>query len=387
MADAAIDRESTARRFAERFGRAAGVIARAPGRVNLIGEHTDYNEGLVLPIATEQSTWVACVARPDLSVRVASEALDELHTWRVDDWRRETSPHWTSYVAGVAALLRARGARLGGFEMLVRSDVPVGGGLSSSAALEVASAKALILLSGEALDTREVADLCRQAEHQFAGVPCGIMDQSISLLAQADTALLLDCRTRVHAYIPLQLGELAVVVVDSGVRHELAAGEYARRLAQCRAATEYFRKLDPRVSALRDVSPATVRAHASQMDPTLLARALHVTMENQRTAEAADAFARGDFTAAGRLMADSHRSLRDDYEVSCRELDALVRIASTTPGVIGARMTGGGFGGCIVALVRRDAIEPLAERVAREYGERARLVRTRPGRGASIEHG
>lgn len=387
MVEAAIDRDSTARGFVERFGRPAEVIARAPGRVNLLGEHTDYNDGLVLPIATEQSTWIACAARTDLSVRVASEALGEMHTWRVDDWRRETSPQWTSYVAGVAALLRARGARLAGFDMLVRSDVPVGGGLSSSAALEVASAKGLILLSGEALESREVADLCRQAEHQFAGVPCGIMDQSISLLAQADTALLLDCRTRVCRYIPLRLGALAIVVVDSGVRHELAAGEYAKRLAQCRAATEYFRRLDPRVSALRDVTSATVRAHASQMDPTLLSRALHVTMENQRTQDAAAAFERGDFEAAGRLMADSHRSLRDDYEVSCPELDELVRIAATTPGVLGARMTGGGFGGCIVALMRQDAIEPLAARVTREYGGTARLVQTRPGRGASIEQG
>jgi len=375
--------------FARRFGRPATAVTRAPGRVNLIGEHTDYNDGFVLPMALEQSTWVAAALRDDQQAHLVSLDLDSEQSWPLDGWSRETCPHWTSYVAGVATLLRRRGARLAGFDLMLRSDVPVGSGLSSSAALEVATALALAQLAGEPLESRELADLCRSAEHEFAGVPCGIMDQYISVLGKGDAALLLDCRSREYEHIPLRLGAHVVLVVNSGVKHELAGGEYAKRQQQCQAAVRYFQQLNPQVRSLRDVTVETVRAHASQMEPLAAARALHVTSENQRTLDAAEALRQGRLAELGPLLAGSHRSLRDDYEVSCRELDRLVEIVSAVPGVIGARMTGGGFGGCIVALARQDCVPDVAAALAAQYDAvepvQSRLIESRPGPGASIE--
>jgi galactokinase len=378
-------------RFLSHFGVACEVVTRAPGRVNLIGEHTDYNDGFVLPIATEQETWVAGARRGDGFAQVYSAGLDDQQSWALDDWRAEEFPHWTSYVAGVASLLRQRGARLEGFDLLIQSNVLPGGGLSSSAALEVATALALSRIAGEPLEAAELVDLCRTAEHDFAQVPCGVMDQFTSVMAEAGHALLLDCRTRKHEQIPLELSEHLLVVVDSGVRHELAGGEYARRQQECRQAVEYFRQHDPQVTALRDVSVAMVRAHAAKMDPVIKARSMHVVSENERTLAAADALRVGDLRAFGRLMTKSHRSLREDYEVSCDELDRLVEIISDVSGVLGVRMTGGGFGGCVVALARTDSV-PLIEHATRgEYDvarpQAARLVRTRPNRGASVELG
>lgn len=378
-------------RFTDRFQTPCCVVTRAPGRVNLIGEHTDYNDGFVLPIATEQDTWVAGAARRDGVVRVFSSEFDDEQAWPVDGWEAGRFPRWTSYIAGVAWLLRQRGARLEGCDLLIRSDVPPGGGLSSSAALETATALALTHIAGEPLEARELIDLCRRAEHDFAGVPCGLMDQTVSLAAKPGTALLLDCRTRDYQHIPLQLDRQVLVVVDSGVRHELAASEYARRQQECRQAVEYFRQLDPRVEALRDVSLDTVRAHASQMDPLAAARAVHVASENRRTLAAGDVLREGKLGEFGRLMLESHRSLRDDFEVSCRELDQLVDIVSSVQGVLGARMTGGGFGGCIVALALQASVPLIEQAVRDDYDacrtQPARLLRTRPSRGASIEFG
>ena len=288
-------------------------------------------------------------------------------------------------------MLCQHGARLDGFDLLVCSEVPPGGGLSSSAALELATALALTQLANHPLEDRELIDLCRQAEHDFAGVPCGLMDQSVSLLARPDTAFLLDCRTRDHQYIPCDLDRHVFVVIDSGVRHELAGGEYARRQQECRRAVEYFRRLDPEVAALRDVRLDDLRAHLARMDEVTAARARHVVSENARTLAAAAALRAGNLVDLGRLMSESHRSLRDDYQVSCQELDQLVSVVSSVEGVLGARMTGGGFGGCVVALTL-DAGIPLIERaLVAAYGAGAdrppRLLRTRPGRGASIESG
>ncbi len=377
--------------FVERFGCNCAVAARAPGRVNLIGEHTDYNDGFVLPMAIEHCTWVAAAPRDDGHVHAVSLDVRSEGLWPVDDWNAGRCAPWTSYVAGVVSLLRQRGADLAGCDLLVRSDVPVGGGLSSSAALEVAAAQALAAIGGLVLEPTELADLCRAAEHQFAGVPCGIMDQYVSVLARADSALLLDCRARTWEHIPLDLNDHVVLVVDSGVRHRLAAGEYAARQRQCRQAVEYFQRVDPRVRALRDVGADVLQVHAPRMEPVAAARARHVVSENDRTLEAAGALRHGDLALLGRLMSASHRSLRDDYQVSCRELDLLVETIEMIPGVLGARMTGAGFGGCVVTIVRREAI-PLVEAAVREkydgagFGP-ARIILTRAGRGASIEFG
>lgn len=374
--------------FAREFGRAWAVVARAPGRVNLIGEHTDYNEGFVLPMALEQNTWVAAAPREDGLLQVLAGELNERQAWPVTGWEACRQPAWTAYVAGVAALLHRRGAAPHGADMLIRSDVPLGGGLSSSAALEVSAALALGTLGGKALDGTDLADLARATEHEFAGVPCGIMDQYASVLARQGHALLLDCRNRTWEHIPLRLGDYVVVVINSGVKHALAGGEYAARLAQCRQAVEFFRGIDAGIRSLRDVSEDLVRTNRSRMDPVAAARALHVVTENERTLAAAAALRRGDLTEFGDLMAASHRSLRDDYQVSCRELDLLVEIVAAVPGVAGARMTGGGFGGCIVALARRDSLPAIQAAVHERYDAAgfgpSSLIVTQPGAGATI---
>lgn len=375
--------------FAERFGRECRVVARAPGRVNLIGEHTDYNDGFVLPIATRQETWVAGSARDDGLLRVFSHELADERSWSIDDWPGDVLPHWTSYVAGVAALLRRRGLDLAGAELFVRSTVPPGGGLSSSAALEVATALTLIRLAGATLSDAELIDLCRQAEHEFAGVPCGLMDQSVCVGARERTAFLLDCRTRQHEHIPCELGGHTLLVIDSGVRHELAAGEYARRLEQCRQAVARLRESAPAIRSLRDATTELVARESERLGPLLAARARHVVSENERTLAAAAALRAGRLPDLGRLMNASHRSLRDDYEVSCAELDALVGIVTKVDGVLGARLTGGGFGGCVIALARKQSTPAVAQALRERYDparvQPARLLQTSPGRGASVE--
>jgi galactokinase len=384
-----MDRRTISEAFSAHFGHTCEAVARAPGRVNLIGEHTDYNDGYVLPIALEFCTWVGCARRQDGVAHVVALDLSDEQAWPLDDWNAEDRPHWTSYVAGVANLLRTRGAPLDGFDLLIRSQVPVGGGLSSSAALEVATALALTSITGAYLAPTELADLCREAEHTFAGVPCGIMDQYVSVLGRADTALLLDCRSRTHEHIPFVLDRHVVMIVDSGVRHELAGGEYARRQAECRRAVEHFRIHDAQVRALRDVSAETVREHASRMEPLAAARSRHVTTEIQRTLAAGQALRHGDLAELGRLMSASHRSLRDDYQVSCPELDRLVEILCGLDGMLGARLTGGGFGGCVVAIARQESVAPIEHALRARYDPTvstpARLMLTRPGPGAALE--
>jgi galactokinase len=373
--------------FSARLNRPCAVVARAPGRVNLIGEHTDYNDGFVLPMALEQNTWVAAATRNDGLAHAITLDLPREKTWPIDGGKTADRADWTSYIAGVSALLRQRGARIDGFDLLVQSDVPVGGGLSSSAALEVATALALSALANLTLPEAELADLCRAAEHEFAGVPCGIMDQYVSVLAQAECALLLDCRTRTWEHIPLALGEHVLLVVNSGVRHELATGEYALRQQQCRQAVEYFQRSNPATRALRDVAPESLQREAPQLDPVIAARARHVISENARTLAAAQALRHGDLAELGQLMSASHGSLRDDYAVSCRQLDALVEIVGRVPGVLGARLTGGGFGGCIVVLAHRTALGSIEAAVRENYDAKgdgpARLLLSRPGPGAA----
>jgi galactokinase len=384
-----MDRPTISEAFSAHFGHTCEAVARAPGRVNLIGEHTDYNDGYVLPIALEFCTWAGCARRQDGLAHVVSLDLSDEQAWPLDDWNAEDRPHWTSYIAGVADLLRRRGASLAGFDLLIRSQVPVGGGLSSSAALEIATALALASISGVSLAPTELADLCRAAEHAFAGVPCGIMDQYVSALGRADTAFLLDCRSRTHEHIPFRLNGHVVMIVDSGVRHELAAGEYTQRQTECRQAVEYFRSHRPQVRALRDVSVETVREHAARMEPRAAARSRHVTSEIQRTLAAAQALRDGNLPELGRLMSASHRSLRDDYEVSCHELDRLVEILGGVDGVLGARLTGGGFGGCVVTIARQESVAPIEDALRACYDPTvetpARWMLTRPGPGAALE--
>ncbi len=356
------------------FGHASPeLFASAPGRVNLIGEHTDYHDGLVLPIAMSASLYVLAGRREPREIVVYSTAFDETVAFSAQDPGGPDDypdlPAWSRYVRGVASLLRRQGMTLRGGWMLIDSDVPVGGGISSSAALEIASAMALLALAVTSMEPVPLALLARQAEHEFAHSPCGIMDQFICLLGKANHALLLDCRSREFRYVPMPREQVELIVMDTGVRHAIGGGEYALRQQQGRAGLAVLQASDPRIAALRDASMEQLLAHQERMEPVVFRRCRHVVGEIQRTREAAVALETSDWEAFGRLMNASHASLRDDYEVSCTELDALVELAVGTSGVYGARMTGGGFGGCVIALARKDTLPALRQAVAEKYNK------------------
>jgi galactokinase len=332
-----------------------GRTFRAPGRVNLIGEHTDYNDGLVMPAAIDFATYVDVSARADRRLAVHSENYSETVEFDLDDPEPRARGHWSDYVLGVAKMLDANGA-----DLRIRSDVPMGAGLSSSAALEVAVALALLRSD---MDRTALAKLCQRAENEFVGVRCGIMDQFSACHARAGNALMLDCRTLEHRFVPLPAG-VTLVIANTMVRHSLAAGEYNRRRAECEEGSAHFGR------SLRDVTIAELEREGRGLSDLVYRRCRHVISENARVIAAAAALEGGDLLNFGELMYQSHRSLRDDFEVSCAELDTLVEIAAAVPGVVGSRMTGGGFGGCTISLVRDehvDAFRAAAGRVSAVY--------------------
>ncbi|NWF80449.1 MAG: galactokinase [Chloroflexi bacterium] len=358
--------------FAERYGIHPRLIVRAPGRVNLIGEHTDYNEGFVLPIAIDRSTFVAARARTDRIVRVYSAQFAAEDVFSLDQIERNPDQPWSNYVRGMVKGLLARDLPLVGSDLLIDSDVPLGGGLSSSAALEVATGYALQLLNNADLLGEELALLAQGAENSFVGMQCGIMDQFMATLGRAGHALLLDCRDLSYRAIPIP-PDVRVVVCDSGVRHSLLGSAYNERRAACQEAVRLLRTRLPKITALRDVSPEQLAANADLLPPAVLPRARHVVSEIRRTLMAAAALERGDLAAFGTLMLESHRSLRDDYEVSVPELDTLVELARALPGCYGSRLTGGGFGGSTVSLVAVGAVEDFAAGLVAGYRERLGL--------------
>ncbi len=340
---------------------------RAPGRVNLIGEHTDYNDGFVLPIAIDRETVVAAAARPDRVIRVHSTRFDETMEFDLDSPGKPMRGHWSDYVEGMARVLCGEGLELRGADLVIASTVSLGGGLSSSAALEVSVGSALLALSGLELEKKRLALAGRKAEHTYVGTKCGIMDQFIATMGKKDHALLIDCRSLEGSLVPLRLSGAAIVVCDTRVKHSLASSEYNRRHAECEEGVGLLRQALPGIRALRDVSPEDLDRHSGMLPDPILRRCRHVISENRRTVEATAALRDGRMEDMGRLMDDSHRSLRDDYQVSCSELDIMVEIARGVPGVAGSRMTGGGFGGCTVSLVAASAVEEFAQRVAAEY--------------------
>ena len=352
-------------KFRARFGTLASIY-RAPGRVNLIGEHTDYNDGFALPAAIEFSCWVAAVPRNDKKLVVHSENLSETAEANLQSLSPAAKGHWSNYPAGVAWALEGAGKRLRGANLLVTSDVPLGAGLSSSAAIEVAVGFALLHQSGLLIDLLELARLCQKAENEFVGARCGIMDQFIACHGKASFALLLDCRSLEFRMAQLPPG-IQLVICNTMVKHELASGEYNRRRAECEEGVRVLRKVLPGIRALRDVTLAQLETHRRLLDATVYRRCRHVVTENDRTQEAIRALNSGNLSDFGHLMRESHRSLRDDYEVSCKELDLMVEIASARPGVIGARMTGGGFGGCTINLVESAAVGAFKKNVAAKY--------------------
>jgi galactokinase len=355
--------------LAQHFGKFFGgrpSIYRAPGRVNLIGEHTDYNDGFVMPAALGFSTYVAIAPRPERKLRIHSEQFPGHFEFDLDNLPEKRVGAWCDYVLGVASVLREQGQRVLGANLLVHGEVPIGAGLSSSAALEVSSALALLSLTETNLQLPEVAKLCRQAENSFVGARVGIMDQFVSCMGKAGHAFLLDCRSLEFKFVPIPAG-LRLVVCNTMVKHDLATGAYNTRREECEQGVRAFVKWDPAIHALRDVSVELLDQHAQDLPPTIWKRCSHVVRENLRTLAAARALSEGDLGRVGNLMHESHNSLRDLYEVSCRELDLMVEAAAGLPGFCGGRMTGGGFGGCTVNLVRQENTEDFALQIAERY--------------------
>ena len=346
---------------------------RAPGRVNLIGEHTDYNEGFVMPAALDFSTWVKVSPLEERKLQIFSENFDEEIEVDLDDQNLAARGHWSDYPVGVAVVVERAGYRLRGARLQIRGEVPIGSGLSSSAAIEVATACALTANSGLKIDPRELAVLCQRAENEFVGARVGIMDQFISLFGQAQKALLLDCRSLEFRLLPLP-DNVRLIICNTMVKHALASSAYNERRAQCEAGVKDLEKFVPNVTALRDVTLEQLEAHADGLDDVVYRRCRHVITENARVLSAGEALEQGNLGRFGELMAESHRSLRDDYEVSSEELDLMVEIAQKVEGVYGARMTGGGFGGCTVNLVADTRVEEFKDRVSREY-ERTTTLR------------
>lgn len=364
-----VDPGYVAEQFEARYGSACRVF-RAPGRVNLIGEHTDYNEGFVMPVAIDRDTVVAARRRDDQLVNVFSLNSGSGATIDLRQARSSSPGDWWAYVEGVVRVMRERGAVLGGADLLIESDIPEGAGLSSSAALELSVAVAFTGLYRLSIDKTELALLSQRAEHEYAGTLCGIMDQYISANGTAEHALLIDCRSLAFEAVPLQTGSAEWLVFDTGVKHSLASSEYNTRRRECEEAVLILQRHHPGVRALRDATLQMIDDSRVGLNDVLRRRARHVVSENTRTLEAVRALKSADIRRMGALMVESHRSLQTDYEVSCEELDFLVDHATASPSCFGARMTGGGFGGCTINLVERSGASQLISELSQHYEER-----------------
>ncbi|HHW13084.1 MAG TPA: galactokinase [Firmicutes bacterium] len=358
--------------FAKVFGDANGLtIVRAPGRVNLIGEHTDYNDGYVFPMAINFDIVMAARKRPDQLVRIHACDLERTVAFSLaDPIAYDPEEHWSNYLRGVLWALQEAGVKLCGMEIAFLGTIPQGSGLSSSAALEVATAVAVKHLTGFDFALPELALLCQRAENDFVGMKCGIMDQFISLLGQKDHALLIDCRTLDYERIPLELGDYRILVCHSGVKHRLVDSEYNRRRQECEIGVRVLAAEFPSVKALRDADLNMLAACQTRMAPVIYKRCRHVITENERVLRSVPALKAGDLRLFGELLNQSHDSLREDYEVSCAEIDLLVTLARKVEGVLGARITGGGFGGCTVNLIHAGAVDEFTRRVLPEYRKR-----------------
>ncbi|TAK52645.1 MAG: galactokinase [Bacteroidetes bacterium] len=374
----------TISRFKQIFYSEPDLVVTAPGRVNLLGEHTDYNEGFVLPVAIDKQIILAIGSRDDEEVHL--HAIDLMRSVRTSLNSLSKNPEcfWSNYPLGVFAMLRAIGAPLRGANICYRGTIPLGAGLSSSAAIEVACATALTRLYDIPISQFDLIKLAWRSEVEFVGVNCGIMDQFVSVMGKKNHAVFLDCRDFHHEYIPCPKG-LRLVVCDTGVRRELAYSNYNLRRQECQEAVSHFAKKNPAIRALRDVTVEEFASEERSMDPVIRNRSRHIIMENMRVLRGIRALQQGEVVEFGKFMIDSHMSLRDYYEVSCPELDAFVDIAVESEGVYGARMTGAGFGGCGICIVREDCVDQLVERLRHEYPISA-------GRSltiylASVEHG
>jgi len=367
-------------RFVQLFGESPRIY-QAPGRVNLIGEHTDYNDGFVMPAAIGLYTRASVALRHDRKLVIHSENYSEQVEFDLDHLPAARSGHWSDYVVGVVNMLVRSGEKLGGTNLLVDGNVPQGAGLSSSASIEVAVGYALLDLADKATDRpkhdqtklgrtepdrTKLALLCQQAENEFVGARCGIMDQFVASHGERGKALLLDCRSLQYRQLPLP-DDVALAICNTMVKHSIAKGEYNQRRAECEAGVRGLSKYLSNAQALRDVTPEDLEAYGHELPDVVLRRCRHVVSENARVLRAAAALELGDLQAFGNLMLESHRSLRDDFEVSCPELDLMVELAKQVEGVYGTRMTGGGFGGCTIALVESDCVEAFKRTVQEGY--------------------
>ena len=376
MASSPTSYESTAEFLSDEFQRSyrtRPAIFRAPGRVNLIGEHTDYNDGFVMPAAIGFYTWIAASPRPDRTLHVGSGEFHETIDLSLDFLGGPPRKHWSDFVRGVAAVLQSRGVRLTGANLMIQGQVPIGAGLSSSASLEIAAGLALLATSQAEVPPLDLVKIAQRAEHQYVGTLCGIMDQFIAVFATSGHALMLDCRS-LESQSLLVPDNAKLVICNSMVKHELANGEYNRRRAECEAGVRAFQRSMPGVQALRDVGLADLAKHKAELNDVVYRRCRHVVSENQRVLDAAESLRAGDLHRFGQLMYESHRSLQHHYEVSSTELDMLVEIAASCEGVYGSRMTGGGFGGCTITLVRSHSVEAFRQRITQTYREKTGIT-------------
>jgi galactokinase len=381
-----VQARDVAQEFGHRFGRRP-TVSRAPGRVNLIGEHTDYNDGFVMPAALEFATLVAASPRTDRRLHVYSIILDQTREFDLDA-PAETGRHdWSDYIFGVAVMLERSGRRLSGADLVVSTDIPLGSGLSSSAALEVSSAHALLTASGLHFEPIAVAKICQRAENDYVGMRCGIMDQYVSACGVAGAALLIDCRTLESRNVPIA-PNLRLLVANSGVRHQHAGGEYNARREACEEGVRLLKPALGPIKALRDVTPEVLEANRKRLPELIYRRCRHIVTENARVLEAERALIAGDFAACGAAMNASHASMRDDFEITCPEVDFLAELAQATPGVFGSRMTGGGFGGCTVSLVEAGAVKRVSQILIDGYrvgcGRDAEVFDCSPSDGAGL---
>lgn len=387
-------RERAIKAFNEVFGDAPTMVSSSPGRVNVIGEHTDYNDGFVMPIAVGMRLWIAFRKRDDELVRIHSVELggyDEFTLSDAERMERNESLQWSNYIRGVAWALRREGANPCGMDACIASDIPIGAGLSSSAAIETACAIAMLHEELEGLNRTWLAKLCQMAENEFVGVRCGIMDQMICLHGVEGHAMLLDCRHLTFEHVCVSHPQYTFLIADTAKGRELASSEYNIRRQQCEDGVKLLSKLLHRqLKALRDVSLAEFESVEHMLPDVIRRRCRHVITENERVRSFKTSFERGDVAEAGRLMNQSHESLRSDYEVSCFELDTMVELLRSHESVVGARLTGAGFGGCVIALAQRDGIDGVIEDVREKYaaitGLQPSLYLCEPSHGAKLEH-
>ena len=359
-------KELMQKKYLELFGNASELIVRSPGRINIIGEHTDYNDGFVLPAAIDKAVYIAVGKRTDNEIHLHAVDFDESFHCVLSEVK-PMPHHWATYVLGVVHQFRKKGWHLNGFNAVIASDLPVGAGLSSSAALECAVALAVNELFQCGLDKFTMVQMAQMAEHEFAGVQCGIMDMFASMMGKENHCIQLDCRSLAYAYVPLQLNEYELVLLNTNVKHSLASSAYNSRRNECARGVEMVQQQFPQVNALRDVTETILDACVLPFEPLIDQRCRYVVKEIKRLQQATIDLQNGDLKALGKKMFETHDGLSRDYEVSCKELDFLVSKMRLQPAVLGARMMGGGFGGCTINIIHKDHLEKMIAEVKQAY--------------------